>query len=1835
MSTTIDSRVVEMQFDNADFEKNVQTSLGTLDKLKQSLSFSGITDGLDNIGGAIGNINFGVLGDGIEAVSHKMSAWEAIALGALMRVGQQAIDTGEKLVKSLTIDQVTAGFDKYAQKTTAVQTIMSATNSTWEENAEAIGFTGTQMEFVAEQLDKLNWFSDETSYSFVDMTSNIGKFTSNGIALTDAVEAMQGISTWAAISGQNTEAASRAMYNLSQAMSVGAVKLQDWKSIENANMATTEFKKTAIETAVNVGKLTQVTDGLWRTSAGTEVTIENFSQTLKDEWFSADVLMQTLSEYGSASVRLSEICDEYGTTASQFLLGMDNYQKGTKTADDIASDLGISLEELIPLFDELSSEEYELGVRSFKAAQEAKTFAEAIDATKDAVSTGWMTTFENIFGNYEEAKVLWTDLANALWDVFAASGETRNEILALWKSGGGRNYLIQSFWNLWDAIASVVDPIKEAFGEIFPSTVESSAEKLVILSAKLKMFTEKLILNEDTAEKLKRTFRGLFAVIDIVGGAIGAVVNGIKTLVASILPAGSGILDVTANFGDFLVSLRDSVEAGNIFKNAVDKVVQFILEIPGKLSYAFEQITGISVGDAFTKVSNAVSGAIENVKGLFDEFSNIDTSGIDSFTDKVKEHLSPLTKIFDGIKSLFSGLWSFLQGIAPIFTSLMSALGDAFSKFGEEVATRFKNIDYDGINDLLNGGILVAIGVGIKSVIDNFSEITENAGGFLSNLVDILDGVKGCLTAWQNELKAKTLVSIATAVGILSASLVALSLVDSSKMTASLGAMTVMMSEMMLLYTGMSEMENAVKGKTAVSFTILATAMVILSGAVKTISTLDTEGLIKGVSAIFAMSETMVLVVKQLEGVETGLIKQSLGVVAFGIAMRLLVKPIKELGELDVKQLIKGLASVGVMLVSLASFMEDASFTDFGPSAGLSLIALAAAMNIFASAIEKMGLIDTTVLLKGLATFGLTLAGLSAFMDSIGDSSGMISMSIGVTILGAAMLVFASAIKQMGELKIETIAKGLASLAATLMIVSIAIDALPYDSLQRSAGLLIAAEAMNVLSGALRELGSLSINEIGKSVLAMTSSLLVLAVALNAMNGTIGGSAALLVAAVALKAMAPALAMIGSLSWESIAKILVGLATTFGVLGIAGSMLAPAIPVMLALGAAIALLGVGVLACGTGLSVMAAGLTALAAAGTASTSLLVTSIKTIADAIPALAVSVGQGIINIVKVLGESSVTIAGTVVQIASAIIEAAKELVPKIVDLLVMLLGEIKNKGPQIVDHLFDIFVGFLTIIKKKAPDAVKIIAETIVTILNSIGENLPVMIQAGIDLIFSFIEGLGQGIEDNASKLKTTIESFVKHIINALNSLLSIGDKVGTSFIANIILGFLSKVPAFVSSVVSMVGKAITYLAHNAPQWITHGVTFISNLIKGFVEKVPEFIESAKELLTKAKEKIEEKFEEWKENGKNLIVNLIEGFKAKVNEFKEKVKETIGAGIQLIKDKLVEWYENGKKSISDFIDGFKEKVEEFKMGVKLMISDAIQAVKDKLTEWYEKGKELINNIIDGIVDRSFEFVRNVRVLIEDGKQAIIDKLSGWWQAGKDLISKIISGITEKVNGFKQTVKDTIDKGKQAIVDKISEWIQIGKDLIAGMIQGIQDKAAELGAAVVSPIQNAIDNVVRVLQIGSPSRLFRQIGEWTAEGFIIGVDSRADNVTESVEDIGENALDTMESTLVRLSEFIQNGVDDPVIRPVIDLSNVNESMRYLNDLDVSSLNARISTSRATDIYENRNRDNANSSSTVSSGNTISFTQNNYSPKELSRIDIYRQTRSQLEEFKRLRYEL
>ncbi len=682
---TVDSKIVELSLNNSNFESNATKSLSTLEKLKTAFSFKGSEKGFDNLNSSIKNVNLSSLTQGVEKVQASFSALDVIAMTTLSRITNKAIDAGERFVKSVTIDQVTAGWSKYAEKTSAVQTIMAATAKDWDDK-------GKQMEYVNSQLERLNWFTDETSYNFLDMVNNIGKFTSNQVPLEQAVTSMEGISTWAAMSGANIGEAGRAMYNLSQAIAVGSVKLMDWKSIENANMATAQFKETAIQTAVELGTLKEKADGTFETLNGKAVSVKNFNQELSEGWFSSEVLLKTLDQYGGFAVELGNLMDKVtgDATTSKVLEYLEQYKEGTINFKKAAEDMGMTIPQVKEEFGNLSDEAFELGTTAFKAAQEAKTFSEAIDSVKDAASTGWMNTFELLFGGYLDAKDLWTTLANDLYEIFAEGGNTRNELIK--EAFDTQSAIDASEWAEIEkkglASPEYIKAIRRAAEEhgnvahILESDEEwlrKSLDEGVITMAELDdayntVFSQggaavdqnMLAAAKDAAES-NEEFQNLLETIKDYGA------EDLEKVIFGDGQVNEGAAELESTLDQMLKTLGYSQEEGEAFKGVLKEMGYFGGQTAtefDKLSYS--ELRAMGYSEEQIKQIRKESLAAKSLKENLDGIREAHKTGGELWTDSLYQGMEALMTIFARAKKSFSemfvtptsgGIYDFINGI--------------------------------------------------------------------------------------------------------------------------------------------------------------------------------------------------------------------------------------------------------------------------------------------------------------------------------------------------------------------------------------------------------------------------------------------------------------------------------------------------------------------------------------------------------------------------------------------------------------------------------------------------------------------------------------------------------------------------------------------------------------------------------------------------------------------------------------------------------------------------------------------------------------------------------------------------------------------------------------------------------------------------------------------------------------------------------------------------------------------------------------------------------------------------------------------------------------------
>lgn len=1381
MSKEIDEKIVQMRFDNSNFESNVQTSLGTIGRLKQSLNFSNSSKSLENIGDAAKSVNMSPLSNAVETVQNKFSGLEVMAVTALANITNSAVNAGKRIVSALTIDPIKDGLSEYELQIKSVQTIMAN--------------TGKDVKTVNKALDELNDYADLTIYNFSDMTQNAGMFTAAGLGLEDTMTAIKGIGNWAAYAGAGASDMSRATFQLGQALSSGVIRLQDWMSVEHtAGMAGEKYKEAFMETARQHG------------IAVDDIVAANgsFRESLKDNWLTTDIFLETMQRFAN---------------------------------DQSMTD----------------------------AATKVKTFTDLMGTLKEALGTGWASSWRIIIGDFEEARDLWTSVSDTLTGFINKSADARNKVLNDWKDLGGRTNLIEGIKNAFEGVLSVVKPVKDAFSEVFDSI---SGSDLAKFTESFKNLTDKFKLSETTSNNLKRTFKGLFSIFNICKEAIVAIGKSLSPVIEFIAKLVDSFLSVTAVIGDYITAFSDAIEQSGIFKDVIGGVLK-LLEPVGK----------------------AVDKAANFVKKFFNSIKTIDASDLTSIGKAISNAFEPVKGVGDFIDVVFEGIGKAVQSFGPGISEVFSKLADALSNlFTFDSASSFMDL-------LISGSIVKAI-KSIKKVFDSVNDTIESAGGITKSISGMFDTVGDTLKVWQESIKADKLIKIGKAIALLAGSLLVISLIDSDKLGSSLSAIGGLMTELMAGLAVLELIQNKIKTpaeglKSLFSSGVLgnliglSVAILILSAAMKSLSELDWEEIGKGLVSIAGLCGILVGSAKLMSSSSKDLAKCGTNLIMFAAAIGILSLVVKSLGQIDTTSLIKGLVGVGVLCAELAAFLKTADFDQLGILKGTGLLLLATSLVVLTQAVEQLSGLNINELIKGLGSIAVMLSEIVIFTKLIGNPSGMISTATGMLIIGAAMNVLAVAVEKLGNLSWTEIGKGLLTMAGALLIIAGAVKIMPNNLPLISVGLTVMSVALIGLAAALNMMGDMSWEEIAKSLVTLAGSLVILAAAMKVMTGSLAGAAALLIVAGALRILAPVLVAFGNMSWGQIAAGLVMLAGAFTVIGVAGLLLTPLAPTLLMLGAAITLIGVGCLAAGAGITAFAAGLASLIASLSTVGSSIQDFINTLIESIPLLIQKLGEGFVKFVEVIVQNGQVITDAFVTILTALVTAIGEVVP------------------LIVDALLNILTQFLESIAEYSPRIVSAIAETLVSLIETLAEYTPQFVAAGVDLITGFIDGLSENIPRIADSATNLIITFMDTISTHVPEVVDAGMQMIIELINGMANAISSNTPQLVSAMQNLINAIIdagvAVLTGSVSTFLSKGGELIGGLIDGIKSKVGDVVSAVGSIISSCKEGLANIGSEFISIGSNIIDGLVSGIKSGISSVASAISDVASSAVSKAKSAL----------------------------------------------------------------------------------------------------------------------------------------------------------------------------------------------------------------------------------------------------------------------------------------------------------------------------------------------
>jgi tape measure domain-containing protein len=1270
---SIEERVVRMKFDNAQFGAGVSSTIKQLSQLQSALKLDGATQGLDQVEKTASRFSLQGMKNQISGVLGQFSALQVAAITALSNIVNKAVTAGLQLAKSLTIEPVLSGFREYETNLGSIQTILANTGLKGAAGLAKVNAT----------LSELNHYSDQTIYNFSEMAKNIGTFTAAGIDLKTSTAAIKGIANLAAISGSSSEQASTAMYQLSQALSAGKVSLEDWNSVVNAGMGGEVFRNSLIETARTHGV---AVDKIIKDEG-------SFRNSLQKGWITSEILTETLSKF-----------------------------TGELTADQLKS-MGYNEQQIKGIL--------EMGKTAVDAATKVKTMTQLIGTLREGVGSGWAQTWQIVFGDFDEAKMLFTDVSNTLGAMISDSAKARNDLLQDWKDLGGRTALIDGIGNAFHALLSLLKPIKDAFREIFPKT---TAKQLYDMTVSFRDFMERLKLGEETANNLRRTFAGFFAILGIGWELVKAGVRFIFDLVGSLTNGSGGFLEFTGSVGDWLVALHKAIKDGQAFTKFFD-VLGRIVQIPIRILQNFASLLGRL-------------------------FSSLNAEDATESVNKMTEALGPLERLGRFIANIWGNITEMFSNLVNNLSPGAQAFVEWAQSVGESIAAAFSDMNFEnvlgGIQTGLFAGLFLVLKKFLGGIGDAFGDFLGGGGGIFDGVIDALDGLTGALQGMQNALNASALLLIAAAVGILTLSLIGLAKIDSAGLTRASAAIAVMFGQLALAFVAFNKVSSgasAVKvGVMSAGLILLATAVRILASSVETLAGIPIEELRKGLIAIALLLAALVKATNKLQTNTSGIIRTAAGMVILAAAIRLLVESVEEIGKLDWSSLAKGLTGVATLLASLALFTKIADANKAGISQGAGIVLLAAALKILASAVKDFTEFNWEQIARGMAGIGTGLGLIAAAMNLIPE--GAVLKAAGVAIIAASLKLIAEGVQAMSGLKWDEIARGMTVLAGSLTAIALALKLVPKGSVLSAAAILVVASSLQLIQKALGNMAGMTWDEIARGLAVLAASLILIAAAIRVVQGAISGAAAIIIMAAALNLMVPVLVALGEMTWEEIVKGLAALAGVFIILGAAGLILGPLAPVIFSLAAGIALLGLAVLAAGVGVLAFATGLTVLAAAGTGATAAIVGIVAGLVGLIPYVMEQIALGLVAFAKVIAVSGPAILEAITTLMNSFLDAVIAVTPKavkaVITMLTQILDALVKAIPRIAKAGLDIMIGFLNALASKMGAIVDAGVKVVVEFLKGIGRNAGKIVDAGVDLIFDFLHAIADAIRNSGERI-----------------------------------------------------------------------------------------------------------------------------------------------------------------------------------------------------------------------------------------------------------------------------------------------------------------------------------------------------------------------------------------------------------------------------------------------------------------------------------------------------
>jgi tape measure domain-containing protein len=1371
--------------------------LGGIDRAGNKVTLEGPTKAVDKLQGKMGQLsagstftdienaanrtNFQGLISALDGIKGHLSGIQTAAAVAFGNLASQAAQKGLGFAKGFAFAPIMDGLHEYETNLQAIQTIQANTDQPLTK--------------INASLNELNRYSDQTIYNFGEMAKNIGTFTAAGVDLKTATSSIKGIANMAALSGSNSQQASTAMYQLSQAIASGKVGLQDWNSVVNAGMGGKKLQSALATTAVAMGDIGKNSVKLEGPLKKLTINGQSFRESImakpgETPWLSSDVLVNTLATLDG---RFSKAA----LSAEMTKDGLKKYTSAQVEAKIATNRTALEQKNGVKYTDAQFAALMKLSDSAFKSATEVKTLGQVFDVAKETIGSGWSASFQSIFGNLKEAKKTFTELSGAINGMINANSMARNKMLHDWKELGGRTLLIRGIKTAFQDIIAVLKPVKDAFRDIFPA---KTGQDLVGMTRTFTKLMETLKPSLETVDNLRRIFGGLFAVIHIGWTIIKEFVGVIFDLLGVIGKGSGGFLGFVAGIGDFLVAADTALTKGGLLKElfkGIETVLRAPLTILGKVSAA--------------------------IMGLFQP-SGGGQSRLD-FLNELNQFgraLTPAERLVNNFKAAWQKLVDEFNAAKSALEPWFSIFADKLNGIGDVLTNAFKGLNFERIMQGLQVGFTGGIFLVLKKALGG------GDGGFLSALTkplegvtQVLGGVTGQLEAMQSKLHAETLLAIAASLAVLAGGIFVLSTINADDLAKAMTAVAIGLGELMgamkLMTAGMGKLGVLQLPVIAAGMIGLATAVVILSGAMKIFATMSWQDIAKGLVGVAGSLAGVGLSMKLMPS-GPSMVIQAAGITLLAVAMNLLAFAVTTFSQLSWEELVRGLAGVVGSIVGIGAAVDLLPPTLPLTAAGLVLLGIG--LSAIAGAVKVFGGMDIFKLVQGLMGMMLAIAGIGLAVAFIPPTLPL--TAAGLVIVGEAMVVMAGAIGLMGSLGIATLVKGIVALGATLVVLAVGLT-LMSGTLPGSAALLAVSAALAVLAPTLGLLGTMKWSTIFKGLAAIALALGTLAVVGLLAAGPISSlgvsllplAAVFVLTAGAVFIFAKALSLLGANGGKGIAVMITAI-TAF-----------------------VALIPTLVISFVKGIVSIADQIVVLAPKIiSALDKILTTVIAFIIAEAPKLALAIGAIITAVIQVVGENSPKLQAAGFKLLQDLLAGMSQNIGEITrkgsDIILKFLNAVTAKAPALVAAGVRTLVAFLQGITSKISTVVATVANMVLRFISALSRNVPKIIGAGQDMMIKFIAAIAGYVPKLMTKGVDIVISFLNGIERAIPRLRNQAISVARTFLRNLADGLVQLADIGFNAIIRFLNGLARAIRQNSRQLADAGANVANAIIDAMIQQ-----------------------------------------------------------------------------------------------------------------------------------------------------------------------------------------------------------------------------------------------------------------------------------------------------------------------------------------------------------------------------------------------------------------